>query len=72
MSNSPPISLQDYLKQTLSTNENNNDFVVDLDVISKWLSVRKDSIKKTLTETYIKDIDYIVKKQISTSKRSTK
>ncbi len=82
MSNSSSLSLQDYLKKTSSIsttfiddffslydrNTTSTDFVIDLDVISKWLSARKDSIKKTLTETYTQDIDYIVKKQISTSK----
>jgi len=79
MSNSSSLSLQDYLKKTSSIsvtfiddffslydqNTTSTDFVIDLDVISKWLSARKDSIKKTLTETYTQDIDYIVKKQIS-------
>ena len=82
MSNSSSLSLQDYLKKTSSINATliddffslsdknttTTDFVIDLDVISKLLSARKDSIKKTLTETYSLDIDYVVKKQISTSK----
>ena len=33
-------------------------FSINIDVISKWFNMRKDHIKKTLTESYIKNIDY--------------
>ena len=83
MSNSLSHSLQDYLKKTSSIsatfiddfftlydrNTISTDFVIDLDVICKWLSARKDSIKKTLTETYTQNIDYIVKTEKSTGGR---
>ena len=36
------------------------DFIIDLDIVSKWLSVRKSDLKKTLVESYQKDTDYIV------------
>jgi len=75
------LSLQEYLKKFSSINnkfiddffslydENteDNDFVVNIDAISKWLVLRKDSIKKTLVETYRKNIDY----KISVSKNNT-
>jgi hypothetical protein len=32
--------------------------VLNLDVVSKWLNVRKSSLVKTLHETYKKGIDY--------------
>ena len=66
------LSLQEYLKKFSSINnkfiddffglynENteDNDFVINIDSISVWLKLRKDSIKKTLTESYRKNIDY--------------
>ena len=56
------ISLQDYLKKFSSVsnkfiddffglfNENtkDDDFVIDIDAVSSWLFLRKDSAKKTL------------------------
>jgi phage anti-repressor protein len=83
MSNSSSLSLQDYLKKTSSIssafiddffslydkNTTVTDFVINLDVISKLLSVRKASIKKTLTKTYILDVDYIIKNEKSTGGR---
>jgi phage anti-repressor protein/predicted GIY-YIG superfamily endonuclease len=36
------------------------DFAIDLDVIAKWLNVRKDNLFQTLKATYKKDIDYII------------
>ncbi len=37
------------------------DHVIDIDVVSKWLNVRKDSIVTTLYASYKKDIDYVTK-----------
>ena len=76
MSNSS-LSFQDYLKKTsfinnkfiddflslCNKNTNETDFVIDSDVISKWLSINKGSIKKTLTKNYILDVDYIIKNE---------
>jgi len=70
------LSLQEYLKKFSSIsnkfiddffglyNENteDNDFVINIDSISIWLKLRKDSIKKTLSETYRKNIDYKISK----------
>jgi phage anti-repressor protein len=42
------------------------DFVVDLDVAAKWLSVRKANLKKTLTESYSHGRDY----EVSTAKEA--
>jgi hypothetical protein len=39
-------------------------FSINIDVISKWFNIRKDVIKRTLTETYLKNLDYkIIKKE---------
>ncbi len=83
MSNSSSLSLQDYLKKTSSINATfiddffslydrnttSTDFVIDLDVISKWLSSKKYHLKDTLKSTYTLDIDYIVKNEKSTGGR---
>jgi phage anti-repressor protein len=66
------ISLKDYLKKFSSIsnkfiddffslydeNTDNNDFVVDIDSVSKWLKILRGNIKKTLSETYREKIDY--------------
>jgi uncharacterized membrane protein YukC len=52
-------------------NENENDsFIINLDVIAKWLETRKRKIKETLVKTYILSIDYVIKlnKQTKVSK----
>ena len=41
---------------------NNNDFIIDLEIIVKWLNMRKMDLKKTLERTYIKNIDYLINK----------
>lgn len=41
-------------------------FSINIDVIAKWFEMRKDHIKKTLTESYIKNIDYkIIKGELN-------
>lgn len=37
-------------------------FSVDLDKLVKWLKTQKDGIKRTLSTSYIKDVDYIIEK----------
>jgi phage anti-repressor protein len=66
------ISLQNFLKKyssisntfindffSLYTNETtNDDLIINFDNLVKWLNIRKDSLKRTLIETYIKNVDY--------------
>jgi phage anti-repressor protein len=66
------LNLQEYLKKytTISIifindffnmynmETEDNDFVIDIEKIAKWLKSRKETIKNTLTNTYIKNIDY--------------
>ena len=40
-------------------------FSIDIDIIAKWFEMRKDHIKKTLKESYIKNIDYKIIKSES-------
>lgn len=37
---------------------NKYNFSINIDVISKWVDMRKDNIKKTLENSYIENIDY--------------
>jgi phage anti-repressor protein/predicted GIY-YIG superfamily endonuclease len=66
------LNLQNYLKKYSTINSNfiddffgmykNNtnetDYVIDLENVVKWLKSRKETIKNTLTCSYIKNIDY--------------
>lgn len=65
------LSLQEYLKKFSSINNHfiddffslynentNDDFVINFDISAKWLNIRKDSLKRTLIESYRKNIDY--------------
>ena len=36
-------------------------FSINIEAISKWFNMRKDHIKKTLTESYKENIDYKIK-----------
>jgi phage anti-repressor protein/predicted GIY-YIG superfamily endonuclease len=78
------ISFKDFLKKFSSVNnkfiddffshysENtkDTDFVIDFDNTAKWLQVRKDSIKRTLIESYRNNIDYkITEKKLITAGR---
>ena len=70
------ISLQDFLKKYSSISNkfiddffslytidsNDNDLIIDFDNLIKWLHIRKDSLKRTLIDTYIKNIDYKITK----------
>ena len=63
-----PVHSYEIVSTTLTTlnNENNNSyndttyngFVIDIDIIAKWLNTLKKHIKKTLLESYQKNIDY--------------
>ena len=72
------LSLKEFLKKysTLSNdfiddfyfiydfNElNNNDFIINLEIISKWLGSEKGKLKKTLLKSYNKNMDWIIKKE---------
>ena len=75
------LSLQEYLKKFSSINNNfiddffnlydentvDDDFVINFDISSKWLNIRKDSLKRTLIESYRKNIDYKITIEKSTS-----
>ncbi len=72
------LTLKDFLKKysTLSNefindfykiydfNEyNNNDFIINLDLISFWLETRKSKLKETLLNSYNLNIDYKISKE---------
>ena len=53
--------IEDFYKIYDYNENDNNDFIIDLDIISKWLETRKSKLKETLTNSYIKSVDYIIK-----------
>lgn len=77
------ISLQDYLKKYSTINNQfiddffglydsktkTSDYVLDLNVVAKWLKSTKGHMKETLTNTYTKNLDYKIKKGESTGGR---
>ena len=42
---------------------NENDYRINLELIAKWLNVRKDDLKKLLVSNFIKNRDYIEQKE---------
>jgi phage anti-repressor protein len=76
------ITLQKYLKVYSSINTKfiddffslykidtiDTDFVINLDTVSKWLNSHKYTLKDTLTKSYAREVDYIVKKGTTTEK----
>jgi phage anti-repressor protein len=75
------LSLQEYLKKFSSIsnkfiddffslydeNTEDDDFVINFDISAKWLNIRKDSLKRTLIESYRKNIDYKITIEKSTN-----
>jgi phage anti-repressor protein len=76
------ISLQEYLKKFSSISnkfiddffslydentDDDDDFVINFDISAKWLNIRKDSLKRTLIESYRKNIDYKITIEKSTN-----
>jgi phage anti-repressor protein len=43
--------------------DNYSDYMINLDIVSKWLETRKRKLKETLIKSYTKNIDYIIKKE---------
>lgn len=51
---------------SLYDSKNKYNFSINIDAIAKWFKMRKDHIKKTLVESYIKNIDYkIIKGELN-------
>lgn len=75
------IILQDFLKKYSSIsnkfiddffslytiNTVDTDLIINFDNLVTWLKMRKDNLKKTLVSSYIKNIDYKIKKIKSTT-----
>ena len=52
----------DIYKPPNNSDNINSDFIINLELISKWLNTKKTKLKETLERTYVKNIDYIVNK----------
>lgn len=78
------LSFQDFLKKySTIPNEFIDDFyklfhnkdihshekIIDLEIIAKWLGTHKHKLKKTLLQSYQKNIDYIIKKTPKTKSK---
>ena len=52
-------------------NENNNEsFIINLDVVAKWLNTQKFKLKETLVKSYVLSFDYIIKLENKNAKVS--
>jgi phage anti-repressor protein len=69
------IQLQDFLKKyssistkfiddffSLYTINSDDDLIINFDNLVNWLQMRKDNLKKTLIDSYIKNVDYKITK----------
>jgi len=54
---------------SLYNSKDKYNFSINIEAIAKWFNMRKDHIKKTLEESYIKNIDYKVIKGVLTGKK---
>ncbi len=77
------MNLQDYLKKysvinnrfiddffsLYDRNTTDSDFVINLEIVAKWLKSKKGDLKKTLVNSYTKNIDYKTKKGNTTGGR---
>jgi len=43
--------------------ENENDFIINIDIVAKWLACAKGKLKETLVRSYNKNIDYKISKE---------
>jgi len=78
-SNTTKLSLQDYLKKYSSINNkfiddffslydvktSNDDFVINLENVAKWLNCKKFTLNDTIKNTYQINIDYKISKSIN-------
>ena len=63
-SNVPNQFIDDFFSLMDYRDFESNEKIVDLDKVIKWLDINKGMAKKTLTNSYRKNIDYIIKKVI--------
>ena len=59
-SNVPQEFIDDFFS-LYQYNTKDTEFVIDLDVLVKWLDTRKSTIKETLVKSYTKNVDYTEK-----------
>jgi len=53
--------IEDFYKIYDYNEHNNNDFIINLEVIAKWLESEKGKLKKTLVKSYVQSVDYTIK-----------
>ena len=53
--------IEDFYKIYDYNEKNNDNFIIDLEIIARWLESEKGKLKKTLTNSYLKSVDYIIK-----------
>lgn len=66
-SNVPKGFITDFFRISKETYDI-KDFVVKLDIVSKWLKIRKDSLKRTLIANFDVNYDFTINKKNSNNK----
>jgi hypothetical protein len=57
------ILLMIFILYMILMNINYNDFIINIDIVAKWLSSKKGTIKDTLLNSYNLNIDYKISKE---------
>ena len=63
----PNTFIDDFFSFYKYTNDD-EDIIINLELVAKWLNMRKDHLKATLERSYIKNVDYNITKNKSDSK----
>lgn len=57
----PNTFIDDFFSFYKYTNDD-EDIIIDIILVAKWLNIRKDHLKTTLERSYIKNVDYKITK----------
>ena len=58
--------------QKIGKDSKNKPFIMDLEIVARWLDTTKGDLKETLKKSYIKNIDYIVNRPEPNKLKTTK
>lgn len=53
----PNKFIDDFFK-FYSYNTTDDDIIIDMDIVARWLNMRKDNLKTTLIRSYVENVDY--------------
>ncbi len=65
----PNKFIDDFFKLFENKNIHTHEKIIDIEIIAKWLDIQKHGIKQTLSSSYQKNVDYVIKKIPKTKTR---